>query len=102
VLEATVDLVSFRGDEEVDSFVLLAKLLVEAVLEATKGRLLVARDCDGRGLVPACVNLDLMLERVVVEVICCKDDVSEARPPLRLEWKESMSTYEDSILGPTR
>lgn len=58
-------------------FVLLVKFLVEVVFEVMKGRFLVVRDCDGCGLVLVCVNFDFMFERVVVEVICCKDDVSE-------------------------
>ena len=49
--------------------VLAAELEVEAVLELAEGRVLAARDGDGGGLVPRGVGLDLILERVVIEVV---------------------------------
>lgn len=68
--EAAVDLVGFGGDEEVDTSVLVAEFPIEAFLEATEGRFLVTRDGDGCGLIAGGMDLDLVLERVVVEVIC--------------------------------
>lgn len=68
--EATIDFVRLGRDEEVYSVMLMAEFGVEAVLEATERCLLVARDGDRGSLVASRVRLDLVLERVIVEVIC--------------------------------
>lgn len=49
---------------------LRAQLFVEARLEAEEGGVGAAGDGHGTGLVAAGVDLDLMLERVVVDVVC--------------------------------
>lgn len=102
VHETTANLVGFRVYEEIYTVMLVAELVVKSLLELAKRSLLVARDGDGSGLPPGCVNLDLMLEGVVVKVICrCNwmlaDDASATECSELWEL-----TYEDSILGPTR
>jgi hypothetical protein len=68
--EATVNLVGFGGDEEVDAIMLVAEFPIETFLEATECRFLVAGDRNCRGLVAGGMDLDLVLERIVVEIIC--------------------------------
>jgi hypothetical protein len=68
--EAAVDLVGLGGDEEVDAIVLVAEFPIETFLEATECRFLVAGDGNCRGLVAGGMDLDLVLERIVVKVIC--------------------------------
>lgn len=69
VAEPPRDLVGLAADEEVDSLMLADELQVQPVLELAERYILVAGDGDGRGLVLGGVCLDLVLERVVVEVI---------------------------------
>lgn len=57
-----------------------AELAEQAVLEAAQGGVLLARDGNGRGLVARRVHLDLMLERVVVDVVCLQSARLARRP----------------------
>lgn len=45
------------------------KLHIQPILESRQGFVLVAGDGHGGGLVASCMYFDLMLERVVVEVV---------------------------------
>lgn len=51
---------------------LSAQLQVEAFLESVQCGILVARNSHGRSLVASGVDLDLMFERVVIEIVCLK------------------------------
>lgn len=49
---------------------LLAKLVVEVIFESLESSILMAGNGDCGRLVAARMNLDLVLERVVIDVIC--------------------------------
>lgn len=69
VREPSRDLVGLTGDEQVDSVVLLVQLVVEVVLEAVEGLIGLARYGDGARLALSRVQLDLVLQRVVIDVV---------------------------------
>lgn len=48
---------------------LATKFHVQSILESRQGLVLVAGDGHGAGLVASCMYFDLMLERVVIEVV---------------------------------
>ena len=63
------NLVGLAGDKHADAGMLAAQLGVKVILELLEGRVRAARDGDGGGLVLGGVRLDVMFERVVVDVI---------------------------------
>ena len=67
--QATGNLIGFARDEEVETVVLSTQLVVQPILEASQGGILVAGDRHGGGLVAGGVDFDLMLERVIIEVV---------------------------------
>ena len=68
--QSPCELVGLARDEQADAVVLAAQLRVEVILELGQRRVRAARDGDGGGLVLGGVRLDVVLERVVVDVIC--------------------------------
>lgn len=70
--QSTGNLVGLARDEEIDAVVLARQLGVQVIFEAAERGVLVAGDGDGRGLVARGVNFDVVLERVVVNVICTR------------------------------
>lgn len=62
-------LVCLAADKQVEPVVLVAELVVQGIFESAKGGILVAGDGKGCGLVAGCVDLDLVLEGVVVDVV---------------------------------
>lgn len=62
--------VRLADDKQVESVVLVAELDVQGILESLQGCILVTGNGEGRGLVARCVDFDLVLEGVVVEVVC--------------------------------
>lgn len=65
------NLVRLARDEEIYPVVLPAEFQIEAVLKLAQGCILVTGDGEGGGLIPGRVRLDLVFQRVVVEVVCC-------------------------------
>lgn len=72
---------------------LSTKLHVQSILESRQSLVLVAGDGHGGGLVAGRMYFDLMLERVVVEVVW----VGEIRVRERSTAGPTSGTYEDSI-----
>lgn len=64
------NLVGLARDKEIDAVVLARQLGVQIIFEAAERGVLVAGDGDERGLVARGVDFDVVLERVVVNVIC--------------------------------
>ena len=67
--QPTGDLVCFARDEEIDPIMLAAEFLVEFILEEAESNILMAGDGNGCRLVFGCMHLDVVFQRVVVDVI---------------------------------
>lgn len=66
---STENFVGFAAHKHVDSVVLAAEFGKEGVFKLGEGGILIAGNDHGGGLVAGGVHLDLVLERVVVEVV---------------------------------
>lgn len=67
--QSSRDLVGFAGNKEVNAGVLQVQLVVEVVLEALQRMVDLTRNDHGLCLAPGGVQLDLLLQRVVVDVL---------------------------------
>jgi hypothetical protein len=63
------DLIGLARDEQIDPIMLLTQLRVEIILESAQRRVLAPWDCNCCGLVLGGVDLDVVFQRIVVNVI---------------------------------
>ena len=91
-------------DKTADAVVLLPQVFEEAILKSLKLGIGLAGDCDSRCLVLGCLQLDLLLQRVVVDVAAPpprhRQFVLERIAELHLESRAGLSNAHLLVLEP--
>ena len=67
--QSSPNLVGFAQDEQIDAVMLSAQFCVELILEPTERRVTLPRDRDRSRLVLARMGLDVVFQRVIVDIV---------------------------------